>query len=174
MFDQLVRLSEVLVLAIAAGGESVMHAPPRPRNIVAALPSVSLPVYMYTLLASPYILGICVFPWLLPEECLVSAAIGRSWRDAEICRLAPASADRPYPHRDRPATSFIPPNSVASIFCVCSSFSLETIVSDPAGKLDLDTQGCAVAGVAVRVPESSENLVLDVPRRPQAIQVEAA
>ena len=44
----------------------------------------------------------------------------------------------------------------------------------PRRKLDLDIQSRAVSRVAISVAETREDLMLDVPRRPHAVQVEAA
>ena len=49
-----------------------------------------------------------------------------------------------------------------------------SMLSAHAANFDLDVERRAVAGVAVRVAQAGEGLVQRVPRRPQAVQVEAA
>ena len=68
----------------------------------------------------------------------------------------------------------MPPCSVLSIFCTCASLSGASTPSAHAAYFDLDVERRLVARVAIRVAQAGERLVQRVPRRPQAVEVEAA
>ena len=68
----------------------------------------------------------------------------------------------------------MPPNSVSSIRCVCASSSFDDDALGPRRVLDFDVERRAVAGEAIRVAQAGEDLVHDVPRRPETVQVESA